>query len=465
MPRKNHFERFEDHTRLKHFLLDVYLKQWAVILAAKFPRTWFVDAFAGAGRDTTGTPGSPVIAAGIAREINAEKYGIAAGATLPAAKGMRVIAIEADRKRYERLVDSMRPYTGETLPVVAHVREGTLPSLLDRMLGHVKTDPALYFLDPFGVDGLDAAVLPRLLQGPHAEILLLFSDEGAVRLAGKAGANVPTHEELLAERARDHGLFGLVPDLNAELAAADRLAVDRVLAGHASNGRADEILDRAFGGHAWRAAIDATDREDRQERFIDLYEDLLRHAGAAHVLRFAVSTEARRHKYTLLHASKQVRAFAAMKDAMHRAYLRRRPDAPEPAPTLFGLLGDAPGAASGGAPPAPGSVNGEGAPTSDTEPVVEAAVTREARQIERAVDTIAAHFAGQAAVRWTDKPPAGTVQQYALEYTPILKHQFPALQQALEHRGYLSRKTPATYAFPATGPGPLLGDRRRERHP
>lgn len=435
MPRKSHFERFEDHTRLKHFLLSAYLKQWATVLAPHHPRIWFVDAFAGAGRDGTGVSGSPVIAAEIARAINAEHYAASAGTRLAPGRGMRVIAIEADHARFVRLDDSLRAFANEH-PVVAIPREGTLtPPLLDRILEYVGDDPVLYFLDPFGVDGLDAAVLPRLLASSRAEILVLFSDEGAVRLAGKAGAKVPTREELLAERTRDPSLLG--DEWDAELAAADRLAVDRVLAGHASNARAEEILARAFGDTNWRQVIDETPVEERRDRFVDLYDDVLRWAGATHVLRFEVSTEAGRHKYTLLHASKHVRAFAVMKDAMHRARNQRAPESLEP--TLFGV--DARG-------------GGDGSRDDDTAPRVDTAASREAVQLEAVAVAIARHFAGRT-VRWSGEYGDDTVRAYARDHTPLLFHQFEPLQRVLARRGYLARKRPVEYTFPEfTPPAP-----------
>src|SRR5206468_7739847 len=130
-----------------------------------------------------------------------------------------------------------------------HVRLGELRQVLSQFLSHVGDDPVLYFLDPFGVEGLDADMLGNVLSAPQAEVLLLFSDEGAVRLAGKASATVPTRAQLLSERQRDLSMFG--DEFEEQQAEADRTAVERVLSGHQSNPRAREILTRAFGGEWW----------------------------------------------------------------------------------------------------------------------------------------------------------------------------------------------------------------------
>jgi|GEM_PF-1793764 len=432
--RKDHFERFEDHTRLKHFLLDNYLKQWATILAPRFPRFWFVDAFAGAGRDSTGAPGSPLLAAEVARTIAAEHFRAPLGTPLAPNQGLRVVAIEADAARATHLDTAMAPYTQEA-PQVAHVHHGTLSAVLDDLGRFVGKEPALYFLDPFGVDGLEAALVRRLLETPHAELLVLFSDEGAVRLAGKADARVPSREALEAERERDPSLFG--EEWDAQLAAADRQAVDRVLAGHKSNPRAESILTRAFGGDAWRSMVDTTPEDERRERFVALYDALLREVGATHVLRFRVTTEAGRHKYTLLHASKHVRAFAAMKDAMHRAWRKREGSSmAEATPSLFDVADAEPGVG-----------------TADTTSQRDAAqldsgAARDASDIDATVSALRAQFAGDT-VRWTSTHYSDrTVQSFARDFSPLLLHQFPALQAALQRAGFQTRKRPAEYSFP-----------------
>lgn len=321
MPRDDHFGMFQAHTRLKHFLLEVYLKQWASILIAGRtiagvipPRMlWFVDAFAGAGRDEQGTPGSPLIAAEIAIEINKTHY-VKPGKT----SGMRVLAIEADQGRYEQLSEALQPYSA-----VAEVRHGSLQDIIGKVMPFLEQHdaPALFFLDPFGVHGLDATLLPQIFRVKRTEILLLFSDEGAVRLAGKAEAKVPTRAELLARRQDGRLSFG--GETDAKFEEQDRLDVEKILAGHSSNSRAAEILNSTFGGKDWRAIVERTPAPQRRQAFVNLYMEVLTDSGAKYVLPFAVTTEQGRHKYTLIHASTHSSAFAAMKDAMHRAHKQR----------------------------------------------------------------------------------------------------------------------------------------------
>jgi three-Cys-motif partner protein len=410
---------FQAHTRLKHFLLEVYLKQWASILiagrtnaGATAPRMlWFVDAFAGAGRDEQGTPGSPVIAAKIATEINEAHYP-EAGKT----SGMRVLAIESDQGRYEQLSQALESYSA-----VVEVRRGSLHGIIGKVMPFLEQHdaPALFFLDPFGVHGLDATLLPQIFRVKRTEILLLFSDEGAVRLAGKAEAKVPTRAELL-ERRRD-GRLSFGGETDAEFEEQDRLDVEKILAGHSSNPRAAEILNLTFRGKDWRVIVERTPVPLRRQAFVDLYKEVLTDAGAKYVLPFAVTTEQGRHKYTLMHASTHSSAFAAMKDAMHRAHKQRA--ANQKGDDLFGLLGiDVSDAGADGA-------FSSGADIRD----VAAQVARE--------------FQGKS-IRWTGKPGEGTLSEHLLRHSPLLKHELPMLEKELVRSGYLESKSPRTYRFP-----------------
>lgn len=436
MSRNKHFERFESHTQLKHFLLKAYLKKWANILVQdrgrddrRPRRIWFVDAFAGCGRDGVGAPGSPVIAANVAREIAAEYFGAPRGVPLPPDRGMRVIAVEANPAHARALAANMAMYTGEE-PRVATVHAGVLQGFITDLQPRVCRDPVLYFLDPFGLDGLDAALLQQLFDGPRREVLLLFSETGAVRLAGHAMAPAPSREHLLAARDSTHSLFGA--DEDAAIEQEDLSVIDQRLGGYGRKEDSIAKLTRAFGSEAWKPVFLSTPPSLRRERLLDLYGDVLRNAGATYILRFQVTTNAGEHKYTMLHASTHPAAFAAMKEAMHSAR-RTVPRAAEQ-PVLFSLDDT--------------ESTGLDSARHDA-PAVETVASDELRQVHEAVEQIARHFAGQAEVRWTDeRARRGGVKQFALHETPLLPHQFDALKDALHRRGYRTASRPTTYAFP-----------------
>ncbi len=179
-PREGHFEEFQGHTLLKHLILDKYLKTWANKLlqwGAAGSRIWFVDAFAGEGADKKGNPGSPLIAAKMARDVvqTLRRSG------KPSDADIRIIAIEKNTSRFGILKSVMEPYAAGA-DAIARLHHGTLAEIIDDLMTEVGQEPALFFLDPFGVEGLLSELLPPALLGPHNEIFALFSDIGAVRL-------------------------------------------------------------------------------------------------------------------------------------------------------------------------------------------------------------------------------------------------------------------------------------------
>ena len=314
--RDRHFDEFEPHTRLKHLILDRYLKAWAQKLlhwARAGQRLWIIDAFAGSGRDDAGNPGSPRIAAVIARDAAAARRDV-----VPSSNAIvHVVAIEKDSERYERLQQNMAEFT-EGDPPVAYVRRGTLAELIDRMITRaIRAEPALYFLDPFGVEGMQAELLPKLLAGPHNEIFALFSDTGAARLHAVIDAEDVSADEAVAREVREPSLF---PQFDAEDEAEIRSAAERrSRALGYTRPAARRILDEAFGGTSWLSAIEGIPPEQRPLQFVRLYMQLLQRAGARFGIAIPVRDATNRRVYHLVYASKSAQGFKTMKESIATA--------------------------------------------------------------------------------------------------------------------------------------------------
>lgn len=180
-------------------------------------------------------------------------------------------------------------------------------------------------------------------------------------------------------------------------------------------------MDVTFGGKHWRTIAENTPPPERRQAFVRLYTEVLMDAGAKYVLPFAITTGEGRHKYTLMHASTHSSAFAAMKEAMHRAH-RQRPAKPA-AQDLFDVLGME-------------------LPAEETDTVFSSGA-----DIREVASRISAAFAGRT-VAWGTSTDEQTVLGYAMRQTPLLKHEMPLLETELGRRGYLERKKPRTYRFP-----------------
>jgi three-Cys-motif partner protein len=389
--RDSHFDEFEPHTRLKHLIWDRYLKKWAQKLlnwGGAGQRLWIIDAFAGSGQDDSGNPGSPRIAAVIARDIAAARR-----AQAPSSGALvHVIAIEKDSTRAEELGANMAEFT-EGTPQIAYVRCGTLAELVDRMMPRLGHEPALFFLDPFGVEGMQAELLPKILAAPHNELFALFSDTGAARLHSVLDAEDESPDEAVAREMPGPSLF---PDFDAEDEVRIRTAAEkRARALGYTRPAAKRILDEAFGGDSWLQAIEAVEPSERPLEFVRLYMQLLRGAGGKFVIAIPVRDDRNRRVYHLVYASKSSQGFRTMKESIATAL---------------------------GASDLPERVR--------EEMVLELSV-----DVGRTVDQIARVFAGRE-IPWTNSKDrrAQTVRNYVLEHTGVFPPQCDEIRDALAAR-------------------------------
>ena len=99
------FDQRRRTSKLKHFILEAYAKEFAYHLGRARPTVYYVDGFAGPGgyRRTTGEfePGSPVLIAQFAERLRAAK----------APFTLKCLNVEANRRRYRQLVDATAAYT------------------------------------------------------------------------------------------------------------------------------------------------------------------------------------------------------------------------------------------------------------------------------------------------------------------------------------------------------------------
>jgi three-Cys-motif partner protein len=152
-------------------LFGKYLKPLTWKLGSGWRNIWIVDGFAGSGAYETGQPGSPRLAAVWAREEEVRR-----GYPL-----VRCINVERDPECFEQIERNLSPWKHlvTNLP-------GAFADRLDEILDQIGHDPAFFFLDPFGVNGIEMEVVEKILgrQSRKTEILLHFSDRSFKRMAG-----------------------------------------------------------------------------------------------------------------------------------------------------------------------------------------------------------------------------------------------------------------------------------------
>lgn len=309
----NHFDEFKGHTELKHAILNAYIVEWAMKLfmwGQAGDTLAIVDGFAGAGHDEAGNDGSPIIAARRALVAMAAAKGKKSHLRDPK---IRIVAVEKNRGRYQQLVRCMKAFSDQRPGLIT-----LLPGELNEQIGNVIEAtggvPTFYFLDPFGVSGLDAETYRKALAGKHNEIFALFSDIGATRLHGLITADRVDASDEIERILSQPSLFA---QFDAEdIAHAEAAATRANQALDASIPASREHLTRALGSDEWVAELAAAKPEDRPDTFLQLFRRALVAAGAKYVVSIPMRDDRGQRVYSLVHASKSASGFVAMKTAI-----------------------------------------------------------------------------------------------------------------------------------------------------
>lgn len=398
MPGHPHFTLFQPHTQYKHQILQFYLERWVRKVLAGRPgvrRVVMVDAFAGAGRDLAGNSGSPIRMGTVAVQAEGQLRRI-----LGFAVRVEVVLIEKDDSTREALRECMATF-GDRIEILGD----TLATHLDTILARYGDAPMLFFLDPFGVIELDAALITRAVSGPGREMFMLVDDDGADRLVKLATAPVARRVRRLEAEARQ---LDLLEDndvrrqrLHGEAAASQR---QLKLTGQAVSGR----LTQALGSEeSWTRIAALPTADQRRDAVVDQFERLLVLANAPFTTRIPVRSSSRRLEYVLLHASRVAQGRSTMKTKVERA--QRRCALP---PEVVDLM-------------------------RQDLPFDLAAV----------VDQVIARYSGREAAWPANKPDS--IREFILQHTNAFPWHLDAIEERLEALGYRLQGRAKRFSFPS----------------
>lgn len=384
----DHFDNFEPHTRLKHAILRAYVERWSRILlvraAATRQRLRIVDACAGAGQDESGNLGSPLIAIQEAEKARGQMAEYHAGPS-----EVQIVAIEANRKRFRQLKERIDQLGGGHAAL-----HGTLADYIGGLEKDFVSTPTLFFIDPFGMEPLQAGIVRRALQGPRNEVLLLFAHQAGLRHLGAADAmEEPKRRELSLFDSMEEPAAPAVPKSKELQLTADA---------------AVRILNAAFGDERWRS-VQSLPRPRRRQALVDMYSDLLRSMGARYVLPLPIIGNQTQLKYHLVFATKSGKGYEVMKDSIERAL---KTDLLDPRSVQLMRLGAA-----------------------ESDAVIEQRVRQ--------------RFAEQRAA-WVGGSSIDSVKTFALQETPAMPHQMDELKRRLAPLRDRSGRA-LVYDFPSVG--------------
>jgi three-Cys-motif partner protein len=173
------FDKRTPQSAVKLRVYEAYLKPWAAKLGRTVPggTVWVVDGFAGRGRYKTGEPGSPEIALQLSRELAA------------AGTNYRLQCIFGDTRKSHHA--TLQALGAEYPSGSAMLIETDFWERVDDVIKLVGDSPALVFVDPFGLAGLNFDALARLCRSlRRSDFIINFRSPAAPRLAAKLAESV-----------------------------------------------------------------------------------------------------------------------------------------------------------------------------------------------------------------------------------------------------------------------------------
>lgn len=180
------FDEVQVWSRIKHRILDKYLDIYLRKRGSSNPVIFFIDGFAGKGWYGSGEkvdPGSPILAARYAQSV------IAGGKPYR----MRCIFVEADSKRAQMLDSALSEFD----PSIVKVIQGPFCEWVPSIIQIIEDHPALFFLDPFGVKGIELFDIQPLLDRPDTELIVRLDGDYLGRLGGFEDSDAPERESKL----------------------------------------------------------------------------------------------------------------------------------------------------------------------------------------------------------------------------------------------------------------------------
>lgn len=164
-------------TKTKLIILDKYLRAWTTILKIREPILYYIDGFAGPGwyndpQSGAKIAGSPVRAIKIYEEHKEEKnwnY------------ELRFINVEKVRKTFNELENATRRFKKKF-----YVKNlfGEFLDKIDEILKEIENHHTFFFIDPFGISGIDFDELANVFQRKKTEIFVNFQYNGLQRCLG-----------------------------------------------------------------------------------------------------------------------------------------------------------------------------------------------------------------------------------------------------------------------------------------
>lgn len=171
---------YKEHTKVKHEILSKYLSGWIRILGKRHLRICYFDCFAGRGKYSDGSKGSPLIALETASRAK-EKFSYLREITcffienntnnFESLENEVNEEIKAYPKKYEGIKDNI---------VLINDEFGNVASEIVEKVGD-RLAPSFFFIDPFGLSGVPFGVIKDILMIQRTEVFITFMIREVIR--------------------------------------------------------------------------------------------------------------------------------------------------------------------------------------------------------------------------------------------------------------------------------------------
>ena len=259
------------HTIAKIQILEEYLYPYFQIIGRSYSNSiLYVDGFAGPGKYTNHSTGSPIAALRAAAKV------VAGAAGDFKASSIIAVFVEKDHSRSEHLVQTVQPFEkNDRIKIYCFEDEFTnaVKKIQTDFPSVFNSHPAFYFIDPFGPTPVPFTLVSEILANPKAEVFLNLDADGINRI---------------------------------------------FCAGDFANARMN--LDSIFGDNLnWPSEFaSARTNQERGRRSLKIYKDNLKKAGVEYRFSFEMRNKSDQLDYFLLFATHHPLGLLKMKEAMKR---------------------------------------------------------------------------------------------------------------------------------------------------
>jgi len=250
---------YTEHARVKHEIQYRYLGAWLAILGRTMSPLVLFDGFAGRGRYTGGEPGSPLLFWRRAVEaVEGERP-----------EEVEIQCVELHPKNFEFLKAEIASLSHPRVSIDAsngYFAEEALRKA-EELSKRNWIPPVFWTADPFGFKGVPLEIVRQLMKKERWEVMITFMVRDMRRFLSEENFEAP--------------------------------------------------LNEFFGGSAWRGCLQLAPGEDREQKLLLVYSEVIRKSVAKFATPFRVFEDDRTQTlYYLVHLTNNPLGMRKMKEAM-----------------------------------------------------------------------------------------------------------------------------------------------------